>query len=496
MQNIDILLVAEGTYPFVRGGVSSWIHQLITGLPEFSFGIVFIGSRKEDYGEMKYKLPENIVYFTTTYLFDKEELPDPKPLKFNRKLLKKLEELHSTIKAGKVPKILLELKTYANEITETEFLYSRTSWEFITDSYLKLAQDYPFVEYFWTVRNIHIPIWRVSRLGESLPKSSIVHSPSTGYAGFLSSLISRKWNCPFILTEHGIYTKERKIDILISDFIKEKRFFFQKEYGEIGHIKKLWINFFYLLGKLSYEAAVRIISLYEDARRIQIKLGAPPEKTAVIPNGVKVEYYLKAREENRNAPPVIALIGRVVPIKDIKTFIKAMRIVVDRIPEAEGWIVGPTDEDPDYYEECRKLVNVLRLKQNVKFLGFRNVKEILSQVKLTTLTSISEGMPLVVLESFAAGVPCVATDVGACRQLIHGGISEEDKRLGKAGEIVSVANPGEAAESYIKFLTNKETHEKARKVAIKRVEKFYSFEKFLDSYRNLYRSYLNGRHSF
>ena len=124
-------------------------------------------------------------------------------------------------------------------------------------------------------------------------------------------------------------------------------------------------------------------------------------------------------------------------------------------------------------------------------MGFRNVKEILASVRLTTLTSISEGMPLVVLESFAAGVPCVATDVGACRQLIYGGVSEEDKKLGKAGEVVSVANPGETAENYIKFLTNREEWERARKVAVERVEKFYSYQQFLESYRKLYRRFLN-----
>lgn len=492
----DILLVAEGTYPYVRGGVSSWIHQLITGLKEFKFGVLFLGSRREDYGEIKYELPENLVFFDQTFLFEEKEIPKPQPIPFKKALFKTVEKLHHQIKQGKVPDVLLKLKTYTSIIEEKEFLYSRTAWEFITDTYLKVARDYPFTEYFWTVRNIHLPIWRVVQIALRTPTASIIHSPSTGYAGFISALLNRERKRPFILTEHGIYTRERKIDILISDFIKEEKLFFQKEYGEIGHIKEMWINFFLLLGKISYEGANKIISLYEDARQVQIKLGAPPEKTEVIPNGIKVDQYLKAREKNPKAPPIIALIGRVVPIKDIKTFIKAMRIVIDKLPKAEGWIVGPTDEDPEYYEECKKLVNVLRLNNNIKFLGFRNVKEILAQVKLTTLTSISEGMPLVVLESFAAGIPCIATDVGACRQLIYGGISEEDKKLGKAGDIVPVASPGETAESYIKFLTQTTKWETARKTAIRRVERFYSHDKFLNSYRELYRRYLNGRHSF
>jgi glycosyltransferase involved in cell wall biosynthesis len=56
---------------------------------------------------------------------------------------------------------------------------------------------------------------------------------------------------------------------------------------------------------------------------------------------------------------VLCLIGRVVPIKDIKTFIRAMRRVVNQMPEAEGWIAGPEDEDPAYAEECQNLVRSL-----------------------------------------------------------------------------------------------------------------------------------------
>ncbi len=247
---------------------------------------------------------------------------------------------------------------------------------------------------------------------------------------------------------------------------------------------------------MSYAKAEKIVSLYEEARRVQIELGAPPEKTEVIPNGIKVEEYLEARKENLKARPVIALIGRVVPIKDIKTFIKAMRIVVNRLPEVEGWIVGPTDEDKEYYRECRKLINILNLEEKVRFLGFKNTREILSKVKLTTLTSISEGMPLSVLESFAAGIPCITTDVGACRQLVYGGISEEDRKLGRAGEVIPVASPGKAAESYIKFLTDEKEWEKTRKTAIERVDRFYSYENFMNNYRKVYRRYINGRNSF
>ncbi|MEO2069108.1 MAG: GT4 family glycosyltransferase PelF [Desulfurobacteriaceae bacterium] len=495
-KEIDILIIAEGTYPFVRGGVSSWIRDLINGLSEFNFGVVFVGSRKEDYGDIKYPIPENLVYLSVHYLFDSSSRPPPRILEGDKKHFEKVRKLHHWFKnnIGKAfPKELHKKEFYEKEITEEEFLYSKRAWEFIEDNYLLFARDTPFIDYFWTIRNVHAPIWRVASIVKDLKPIKLVHSPSTGYAGFLASLIKNDRKVPFLLTEHGIYTRERKIDILSADWIQDRRLSFQRKKGEVEHLKEIWINFFIGLGKLAYETADKIISLFDDARKIQISLGAPPEKTLVIPNGVRIENYLEARKKRgKNIPKVIGLIGRVVPIKDIKTFIKAIRIVANKIPEVEGWIIGPTEEDPSYYEECKKLVYALNLKRNVKFLGFQKIPEVLPKVGLTTLTSISEGMPLVVLESFAGGVPVVSTDVGSCHQLIYGGLCEEDKALGKAGEVTPVANPSALADAYIKYLTDEDLWESSHKAAIERVEKFYSFEAFIDSYRKLYSRYSNG----
>ncbi|SNR62612.1 GT4 family glycosyltransferase PelF [Desulfurobacterium atlanticum] len=493
---VDVAIIAEGTYPYVKGGVSSWIHSLISGLEEFNFGVVFLGSREEDYGEIKYKLPENLTYLSVNFIFSDKEKPPPKIIRAGKEKFERIKEIHRWFR-GEKGKLFLEIlqkrSFYLTEIREEEFLYSKEAWDFIAESYFEYAVDSPFVDYFWTVRNIHDPIWRVSKIMKDIPDTSIVHSPSTGYAGFLSSLLKEERKTPFILTEHGIYTKERKIDIVNADWIKDRSFFFQKEVDDIDYLKKMWINFFAGIGKFSYDASDLIISLFEDARKLQIKLGAPPEKTRVIPNGVKVENFLKSRRKRaKKIPRVIGLIGRVVPIKDIKTFIKAIRIVVNHFPETEGWIIGPTEEDPIYFEECKKLTKVLELRNNIKFLGFQNLKEIFPQIGLTTLTSISEGMPLVVLESFAAGVPAVTTDVGSCRQLIYGGLNEEDIKIGKAGEVCQVANPSQLAKAYIKLLTDEREWKKCQRAGIERVERFYTYEQFIDNYRLIYRSFKNG----
>src|SRR6185503_17481878 len=58
---IDVCLLVEGTYPYVPGGVSSWVHDIILGLPERRFSVVNIGSHPGAYGEPRFQLPKNVV---------------------------------------------------------------------------------------------------------------------------------------------------------------------------------------------------------------------------------------------------------------------------------------------------------------------------------------------------------------------------------------------------------------------------------------------------
>ena len=71
-ESVDVLLLLEGTFPYVSGGVSSWVNQIIRGFPDIRFGAIFIGSRREDYGPMRYELPDNLVHLETVFIHDDE----------------------------------------------------------------------------------------------------------------------------------------------------------------------------------------------------------------------------------------------------------------------------------------------------------------------------------------------------------------------------------------------------------------------------------------
>ena len=163
-----------------------------------------------------------------------------------------------------------------------------------------------------------------------------------------------------------------------------------------------------------------------------------------------------------------------------------MRGVCNRIPNAEGWIVGPTAEDPAYARECEDLVRSIGLTGRVKFLGFQKVEDILPKLGLMVLTSISEAQPLVLLEGFASGLPAIATDVGSCREIIEGA-SDEDRAFGSAGAVVSIANPDATAASAVALLQDEARWHSAQQAGIRRVERFYTQRAMIENYRRTYR---------
>lgn len=490
----DIALLLEGTFPYVSGGVSSWVNQIIRAYPNYRFAIVFLGSRREDYSKPKYELPENVVHFEEHYLYEGINRAERPPARSgDRKAFEAASKLHEKFLPGTPEHEALDaFREVAHamlpggKLNLDDFLHSERAWEIVCDRYRRFCTDPSFVDYFWTVRIMHTPLWKLAEVAKTLIPVRAFHSVSTGYAGFLGAMLHQTRGSPLILSEHGIYTKERKIDLFKSEWIRDNRNVFQRDPTELSYFRQMWIHFFEWLGRFCYDAADPIIALYETNRLRQVADGAKTERTFNIPNGISLARFAPLRDKRpASPPPVLCLIGRVVPIKDIKTFVRAMRRVVNHLPTAEGWIAGPEDEDQAYAEECHNLVRSLGLQDNVRFLGFQKVEDLMPKIGLTILSSISEALPLVILEGYAAGVPTISTDVGSCRQLIEG-LTPEDKELGHSGAVVTIADPQGLADAALALLSDHEAWHAASKAGIARVERYYTDELMFGRYRQVY----------
>lgn len=491
----DIGLLLEGTFPFVSGGVSSWVNQIIRGFPELTFAVCFIGSRRQDYGEMRYELPENVVHVEAHFIHDAGSSGPVKPRQGDPAIAKKIGELHEYFRcphqdASQNPTQDIIKAFRDGHYEEEDFLYSKSSWNYITEQYREHCTDPSFVDYFWTVRIMHSPIWKLIRIAEKFIDVGVYHSISTGYAGYLGALLHQRTGKKLLLTEHGIYTKERRIDLFQAQWISDNRNVLEKDNTEIAYFRQMWVRFFNALGRECYQNADRIFSLYEVNRQRQIADGAPPALTACIPNGIDFPRFEALQQQRAPGVPLtVCFIGRIVPIKDVKTFIRAMRTVANQLPDVEIWIAGPEEEDAEYARDCHHLAEGLGLGEHLKFLGYQQVADLLPKTGVLVLSSISEALPLVVLEANAAGVPCVTTDVGSCRQLIEGD-TDEDRALGHSGAVVGIADPIALAEAIVALLTNSDVWHAAQKAGIERVRRYYTEVGMLAQYRAVYTSAL------
>lgn len=464
-----ICFICEGAYPYIVGGVSSWIHELISSNPQHFFKVLCI-IPNEEFAKLKYKLPKNVIEVKNICLDTRPEFSLYKVMKnnlgFNREKrnnISRMLDFNSEDSNEKLSKVEnLFTKKFGKPL---EVILSREYWNTLLQYYSKYHENGNFSTFYWTYRNIIFNLLNIAQ--SEIPKANIYHSVATGYSGFLGAIIAHQKKGKFVLTEHGIYPREREEEILGATWID-------------GDFKKVWIDYFYYLSKLAYQYSDKIISLFEYNRQIQIEYGADEKKSIVIPNGVDEKRYggvVRVKKKGFN----IGSILRVVPIKDVKMMIKGFKIASEKIPEAKLWLIGPTDEDEDYYDECVKLVENLGLKEKVTFTGRANVLEYYSFLDLLLLTSISEGQPLSILEGLAAGIPFISTDVGNCREILL-----EKKEIGEAGVIIPPTSYTDLALSLVQLYHNPEKLKEFSKNGKKIVNKYYSKESFIRRYREIY----------
>lgn len=465
-----VCLICEGCYPYVPGGVSSWIQMLCSEFHDIDFVIWSIATTREEMAEYSYKVPDNVKEVRTLYLGDESFHNSRYKIVLTERekgVLKNL--LVDSIDYINWISILKLIKKYRRHICD--ILMSESFFEICLEEYQRQGSRKVFNHFLWNFRGIYFPLMYI--LSAEIPQADIYHSVSTGYAGILGSCASYVERKPFLLSEHGIYTREREEDIIRSQWVQ-------------GEFKEIWINFFKKISYIAYRQAKCVTSLFGVNKSLQIELGCPEEKIALIPNGVNVKDYESCRKEEQAAENkyTIGAIVRVVPIKDIKTMLLAFDIVKQKVPEACLMIMGNCEENHEYYEECKELLEELGTP-DVEFLGQVNVKEYLPKTDILLLSSISEGQPLAILEGLAAGIPFVATNVGDCRALLEG---EGEDRLGEAGIVVPVMNSDAMADAVIRLINNPKMRIRMGRTGRERVEKFYSKETMLKEFYRLYKN--------
>ncbi len=483
----DVCLVLEGSYPYITGGVSSWTQNLLLAQQDLTFHLVCLMPAHGDM-EMRYELPQNVISLTNI-LVDKPRR-GAKSIRRIGDLLRRVEGPVSRVLAGgglaDIRDLIDALAPARDRVGEEILLNHPAAWDMMLRMYGAGYSETSFLEYFWTWRTVLGGLYAV--LLSDLPPARLYHPLSTGYAGLFAARARLVTGRPVLLTEHGIYTNERRIELATADWLHETPGQGLSLRPRRGDLRNMWINCFISYSHACYEASSEIVTLYEGNQVFQSVDGAPPEKLTIIPNGIDYERFSAVARTSGKRPPTIALIGRVVPIKDVKTFIRACAILRKRIPEFRALVMGPTDEEEEYFEQCGAMVESLDLGDHVVFTGPVRVEEYLGAVDVLVLTSMSEAQPLVILEAGAVGVPAVVTDVGACREMLLGR-ADEQPALGPGGTVTPLANPRATALAVARMLTDTDWRESCGSTLRERVRRAYNKTELDATYDRLYRMY-------
>lgn len=488
----DVCLYVEGAYPYVRGGVSTWVHQIITELPELTFHVVHIGA--EEGGTRQYAFPPNLRDYRELFLFTSPIARKREPL--HEEAMRLAHERLEALTASPPPDLMAEAIDVFAQLAPAcpfeAFWRHPKTWGLLQTWYERHHPREVFVDYFWNVRFLLEPAWRVLEAIPTLPPARVHHSIATGYAGLAAAVAARHQDKAFLLSEHGIYVRERIADLLRSSWAPENLHLLAEAASrDVPALRRIWIDYFAGLGRHAYRRAGGITSLFRRNAEMAAEFGAPKERIQIIPNGVKLDIFpaIRADRQARRATEpqrrCVGFLGRVSPIKDVKNLLRAARVVLDLVPGVTFLIVGPVDEDADYCRECEDLARALHLEQAVEFSGPLSLAEALPRFDVMVLPSLSEGLPFALLESLAAEVPCVTTDVGACREIIEGQPGEQPS-LGPAGLVVPPADAGALGQALAALVGDRARQDRLGEAGRRRVEAHYTEASVLAGYRRLY----------
>ena len=202
-------------------------------------------------------------------------------------------------------------------------------------------------------------------------------------------------------------------------------------------------------------------------------IAIPNGKLVVIENGVLLQPFLAIDRRPVGREFVFGTVGRLAPVKDHATLLKAFSLLASKAPESRLEILG----DGPLRAELETMPEVATLGARVRFRGYSSdVAAFLAGIDCFVLCSISEGLPLALLEAMASGLPVIGTAVGGISDLISGS---------GCGWLCSPSDPGSLGELMLIALESKERSLMARRARNLVVQR-YSLARMAEEYETLF----------
>lgn len=409
-----ILVTTEGTYPFVLGGVSSWCHQLFDQIRDLDWVVLPLLSGTAVSSRLFEPLP-HVTVCRPVELWSLERPRRVASTPVDTALRGWMEDLPSALLRGMVAwdadvDALLATLVRCHEhpaLVRLAFR-SRPAWQRFGDTLHELlATDPAQLERpldHLDAANLYQAMYWVARTATApTPVCDVVHVTAAGWAAIPAAVHRAVHGTPVLLTEHGLYLRESYLGAVLDAAPSGERFIRTRVARG--------------LVRLSYATSDRIAPVSDFNASWELGNGVPEPRIGVIPNGVPVP-----RPTPLPGTATVVSVGRIDPLKDVMTMLRVAAEVVRRRPDVVFHHHGPVSPGhEDYARACRLLHEQLGLGERFRFLGpTREPDAAVRNGDVALLTSLSEGMPLAVLEAMAQARPVVATAVGGVPELVQG----------------------------------------------------------------------------
>ncbi|MFC9844738.1 GT4 family glycosyltransferase PelF [Streptomyces sp. NPDC060223] len=478
-----VTMLTEGTYPHSHGGVSVWCDQLIHGMPDVDFQVLAVTSDGRE--PLTWETPAHVskvVSIPTWGPTPTGRAPRGRRL---RGFLDTYEMfLLALLDPGPGPGSYIGPSTLERFSAGLYALAARARYGELTAA-LRTEEALRTLAAVWNRRGIptraarptmHDVLTATDLLEHALrplaadpPGHGITHAVSGGLAALPGLLARHLHGTPLLLTEHGVYLRERYLGYVAG--------------GYRWPVKALLLGFFRLLAQETYARAALVTPGNHYNRRWEERGGTAPDKIRTVYNGVDPGAFPPAGPEPET--PTLAWAGRVDPIKDLETLIRAFALVRREIPQARLRLFGGTPSGGQAYRErCQALSRELGIAEAVVFEGrVEDIRDAYAAGTVVMLSSISEGFPFTLIEAMSCGRATVSTDVGGVREAV-----------GDAGLVVPPREPEAMARAALELLRAPARRARMGEAARLRVIEQFTLRHTIDSFREIYGALAAGEY--
>lgn len=470
---MKVALITEGTYPYGFGGVSVWCDQIIRGMPDHNFHLVALVATGAEH--VVWELPGNVASLLKVPLWGAPPRGGPPGRRGGlpaRLLNQLITALLDPPERGEQPfgDVLRELFDYSQHGNLSTGLASEKAVRLLSEAWQDRSSgsEQPAPTLHDAVTAMQLLEHSLRPLSHPPVRVDVVHAATNGL-GVLPALTA-KWQhgTPVIVSEHGIYLRERYLQ--------------GRQMPYRWPVKALYLGFLRHVCALGYREAETITPCNIYNRRWEERLGANPSNIRTVYNGVDPANFPILDGEPE--VPAISWAGRIDPIKDLETLLRAFALVHQNMPEARLRMFGsPPKGGESYLERCRALAAELGIAEVATFEGhLENVREAYNAGRIVVLSSVSEGFPYSLIEAMTCGRTCVATDVG--------GVTEA---VGDTGLVVPPGSPGPMALACLTLLRDHGLRRRLGAAARARALEFFTVNGAISRFDEIY-SFLGSGH--